>query len=69
MKKQKKKTSVKTLWKVQMAWTETLTFAGLALILVVSRRTDWNAHAGVGQNQAGVAGGAGKRTPTSAGFT
>lgn len=52
-----------------MAWRETLTFAGLALILVVSRRTDWNAHAGVGQNQAGVAGGAGKRTPTSAGFT
>lgn len=52
-----------------MAWRETLTFAGLALILVVSWRTDCNAHVGVGQNEAGIAGGAGKRTTTSAGFT
>jgi len=61
--------SVNTLWKGEMAWRETLTFAGLPVISVVSWGTDWHTHAGVGENQAGVAGRAGKRIPTSAGFT
>ena len=60
---------VNTLWKGEMAWRETLTFAGLPVIPVVSWGTDWYAHAGVGENQAGVAGRAGKRTPAGAGFT
>lgn len=61
--------SVNTLWKGERAWREALTFAGVALIPVVSWGTGRNTHVGVGQNQAGVAGRAGKRAPAPAGFT
>lgn len=52
-----------------MARRETLTFTGLPVIPVVSWGTEWHTHAGVGKNQAGVAGRAGKRTPAGAAFT
>lgn len=71
--KQRNKTrqdmSVNTLWKGEMGWREILTPAGLPGIPVVSLGADWNTHAGVGENQAGVAGRAGEWTPTGAGFT
>lgn len=61
--------SVNKLWEGEMARRETLTFTGLPVIPVVSWGTEWHTHAGVGKNQAGVAGRAGKRTPAGAAFT
>lgn len=52
-----------------MARGEALTSAGLPVVPVVSWRAGGRTRAGVGENQAGVAGGAGERTCARAGFT
>lgn len=60
---------VNMLCEGQMAWRQTLTSAGPAAVAVVALGTDGHAGAGVGQEQAGVAGRAGEGTFAAAGFT